>query len=404
VREFNRVFLNAQRLRFENQELVSQLTAQKEAAVAANLAKSRFLAAASHDLRQPMHALHLYLGGMGGLELSRPARSALDNAAQCAQTMDGMFRALLDISRLDAGSVQPEPRAFPIAPLLERIRVEHEPDALEKGLWLRVMPCSAWVRADPAFVDRILRNQMTNAVRHTERGRILIGCRRRGGALRIEVHDTGPGLAAEQQRLVFEEFYQVGNPERDRTKGMGLGLAIVDRLAKLMQVSVHLASTPGRGSTFALELPLATADAPAPVETAPRREAARRSFAGSLVAVIDDEEMILNATRTLLEQWECEVVTAVSGASAMQKLSTSQRAPDAIVCDYRLRGGENGLAVIDSLRAEFNEDIPALLITGDTGPERLREIQASGLSVLHKPVPEDVLRHALGRLLGVVAA
>ena len=401
VATYNRMFIETQQLRFENLDLVAQLTDQIQVARSANLAKSRFLAAASHDLRQPMHALNLYLGGMSGLELPAPAKTALGNASQCAQTMDGMFRALLDISRLDAGSVQPETRAFPVAPLLDRIRLEHEPDARAKGLELRVAACSAWVRADPVFVDRILRNLTANAVRHTARGRILIGCRRRGEALRIAVHDTGPGIAPEQQRLVFEEFYQVGNPERDRAQGMGLGLAIVDRLAKLMQANVHLASTPGRGSTFSLDLPLAPHLDLALAEPAARRDGSRRSFAGSLVAVIDDEEMILNATRGLLEQWECKVVTAVSGASALQQLSTSPRAPDAIVCDYRLRGGENGLSVIDSLRSEFNEDIPALLITGDTGPERLREIQASGLSVLHKPVRDEALRDALGRLLGV---
>ena len=404
VSTYNRMFIETQKLGFENLDLVAQLTDQILVARSANLAKSRFLAAASHDLRQPMHALNLYLGGMAGLELPPPAKAALGNAAQCAVTMDGMFRALLDISRLDAGSVQPESRAFPIAPLLDRIRLEHEPDARAKGLRLRVAPSSAWVRSDPGFVDRILRNLTVNAVRHTERGRILIGCRRRGGALRVEVHDTGPGIAPEQQRLVFEEFYQIGNPERDRTRGMGLGLAIVERLAKLMQAEVRLDSAPGRGSTFSLELPVAPHIDLQPAGAELRSAGARRSFAGSLVAVIDDEELILGATRTLLEQWECRVVTAVSGASAMEQLVTSTRAPDAIICDYRLRGGENGLAVIEALRAEFNEDIPALLITGDTGPERLREIQASGLSVLHKPVQDEVLRDALARLLGVTGA
>ena len=401
VRTYNAMFMESQKLRFENLDLVEQLTGQIQVARSANLAKSRFLAAASHDLRQPMHALNLYLGGMAGLDLSPPARSALGNASQCAVTMDGMFRALLDISRLDAGSVQPEARAFPIAPLLDRIRLEHEPDARAKGLRLRVSPSSAWVRSDPGFVDRILRNLTVNAVRHTTRGRILIGCRRKGGTLRIEVHDTGPGIAPEQQRLVFEEFYQVGNPERDRTKGMGLGLAIVERLAKLMQAEVRLDSTPGRGSTFSIDLPLAPHIDLQPGSAELRSAGPRRSFAGSLVAVIDDEEMILNATRTLLEQWQCQVVTAVSGASAMEQLVTSTRAPDAIICDYRLRGSENGLAVIDALRSEFNTDSPALLITGDTGPERLREIQASGLSALHKPVQDEALRDALARLLRV---
>jgi CheY-like chemotaxis protein len=222
--------------------------------------------------------------------------------------------------------------------------------------------------------------------------------------LRIAVHDTGPGIAPEEQRLVFEEFYQIGNPERDRSKGMGLGLAIVDRLAKLMQAKMELVSTPGRGSMFAIDLPLAVQARAAPAAPEQRAGAPRRSFAGSLVAVIDDEEMILNATRHLLEQWECTVVTGVSGSKVMEQLSTSTRAPDAIVCDYRLRGNENGLGVIDALRSEFNEDIPALLITGDTGPERLRELEASGMSVLHKPVQEKTLRDALGRLLGVGTA
>jgi len=399
VREFNRTFLNAQRLRFENQALVAELTLQKEAAVAANLAKSRFLAAASHDLRQPMHALGLYLGGLAALELSGTARAALENVTQCARTMDGMFRALLDISRLDAGAIQAEPRAFALAPLLERIRLEFEPQVRAKGLELRVARCSAWVHADPAFVERILRNLTSNAVRYTERGRVLIGCRRRAGALRIEVRDTGPGIAPAEQQLVFEEFYQSSNPERDRTKGIGLGLAIVDRLAQLMRAPLGLDSRAGGGAAFSIELPLAASQAAA-VPPA-RRGAAARRFAGSLIAVIDDEATILQATRGLLEQWDCTVVTAASGAEAMHALSTSARAPDAIVCDYRLRAGESGLAVIEALRTEFNEEIPALLITGDTAPGPLREIQASGMHVLHKPVDEKALRESLGALLGI---
>jgi signal transduction histidine kinase/CheY-like chemotaxis protein len=398
-REFNRVFLKAQQLRFENVDLVGQLTGQMEAAKSANLAKSRFLAAASHDLRQPMHALNLYLGTLAGLELSAPAKATLGNVSQCAQTMDEMFHALLDISRLDAGAVQPELRELAIAPLLERIRLEFEPQVRAKGLELRVAPCSASIRADPAFVERILRNLVSNAVRYTRRGRILVGCRRKHGALQIAVHDTGPGIAPEEQRLVFEEFYQSANPERHRSKGMGLGLAIVERLAKLMQASVRLVSRPGDGSMFALELPLAACAAAG--AQAARPVGAGGSFAGSLVIVIDDEEMILSATRSLLEQWQCTVVTAISGSNAVEKLSTSPRAPDAIVCDYRLRGGENGLHAIDQLRAEFNEDIPAVLVTGDTGPDRLREIAASGTSVLHKPVQEKTLRDALAQLLGV---
>jgi signal transduction histidine kinase/CheY-like chemotaxis protein len=401
VRQFNEVFLRAQALRFENEALVGQLTEKVQAVKLAAEAKSRFLAAASHDLRQPMHALNLYLGGLAGLELPAAARATLGNASQCAATMEEMFRALLDISRLDAGAVQPEPRDMPLAPLLERIRLELEPQARAKGVELRVRACQATVRADPAFVERIVRNLMSNAVRYTARGGILVGCRRREGSLRVAVYDTGPGIAAAEQRLVFEEFYQSGNPERDRAKGMGLGLAIVERLAKLMQARVMLASRPGRGSMFAVDLPLA---AVASQPRAPLHAAAAGSFAGSLVVVVDDEQAIRDATRDLLEQWRCAVVTAVSARDAVEKLGASPRAPDAIVCDYRLRGGENGLQVVEALRAEFNTDIPALLVTGDTGPERLREIEGSGVRVLHKPLQAHALRAALGGLLSASTA
>jgi CheY-like chemotaxis protein len=183
---------------------------------------------------------------------------------------------------------------------------------------------------------------------------------------------------------------------------MGLGLAVVDRLARLMHAKVELVSQPGRGSMFSVELPLAPAAGRATATNAARSAAPREGFAGRLVAVVDDEEMILSATRSLLEQWQCKVVTAASARQAIEQLSTSSRPPDAIVCDYRLADGENGLAAIDALRSEFNEDIPALLITGDTGPERLREIEASGLSVLHKPVKDTALREALGSILGLV--
>src|SRR4051812_45658987 len=326
VATYNRMFFDAQKLRFENVGLVGQLTGQVEAVKAATLAKSRFLAAASHHLRPPMHPLHPYPGRLPAQEMPSPAKATLEHASQCAQTMDGMFRALLDISRLDAGAVQPEPRAFALAPLLERIRVEHEPQARDKGLRLRVVPCPAWVRADPGFLERILRNLASNAVRYTERGSILIGCRRRAGRVRIEVRDSGPGIAPAEQRLVFEEFYRTGNGARDRSKGMGLGLAIVERLARLMRVHVQLTSEPGRGSVFSVEVPLAHAADRAPAPAA-RAGEPQGSLAGRLVAVVDDEEMILHATRSLLEQWQCTVVVAATARQAIEQLSTSPRAP-----------------------------------------------------------------------------
>lgn len=382
---------------------VKQLTLQKEVAESATLAKSRFLAAASHDLRQPMHALNLYLGAFAGYDLPAPARPLLSNMRLCAQTMDEMFCELLDISRLDASVVQVNIDVFPIASLLERIGMEFAPQAQSKGLDLRVAPCSAWVRSDPALLERILRNLVANAVRYTEHGKILVGCRRTSGGVRLAVYDTGPGIAPAHQRAVFEEFYQVGNPGRDRAQGLGLGLAIVQRLAQLLDAKVSLSSEVGCGSVFSIELLVvqtveqAVGQADADKKLAPAGNTI--NFSDALIVVVDDEPSILDATRALLEQWGCKVVTAASAGEAIERLSHSPRVPDAVICDYRLQAGESGIQVIESIGSEFNRNIPALLITGDTGPQHIKEIQASGLVVLHKPLQEDALREALARLI-----
>ncbi len=392
-----RMFLRTFELRFENRDLVDQLTVEKEAAVSASLAKSRFLAAASHDLRQPMHALNLYLGTLAGMELSGNARAMVGNVRQCADTMDELFRGLLDVSRLDAGAVQTDPCRFPINELLERIRLEFAPQAQAKGLRLRVARCRAIVYSDPALVERILRNFTANALRYTERGSILIGCRRMRGQVRVAVYDTGPGIAPEHRKVIFEEFYQIANPNRDRTRGIGLGLAIVERLARLLNAALTLESQPGRGSMFAVDLPRGIG----PVTTSHAQPQALRQdqVSGALVVVVDDEEPILSAMRGLLTQWGCSIVTARSGSEAIQALAASPRAPDALICDFRLADGEDGIAVIGAVCAEFNTDIPSLILTGDTGPDRLRQITASGFAVLHKPIDSNTLRLALARLL-----
>lgn len=395
---YSQVFIETLKLRYENVDLVAQLTLQKEAAEAANLAKSRFLAVASHDLRQPMHALNLYVGSLAALDLSERARGLLGNVRHCGEAMDKMFRALLDVSRLDAGTVLPETRSFFIASLLERIRVEFEPQARNKGLELRIVSCSATVHSDPSLIERILRNLVANAITHTSRGKVLVGCRRFKGKLRVAVYDSGPGIAAEHQASVFEEFYQVGNPERDRSKGLGLGLAIVARLAKLLSTPITLQSEAGKGSMFAVDLPRVRKKDGEQVVAHAVPNTWRDDLSGTYVVVVDDEAAILDATRTLLETWGCEVVTAASGTEAIQRLGSSARVPDVLMCDYRLRSHEDGISVVEALRAEFNEDIPAMLITGDTGPERIREIEASGLLVLHKPLREEQLRASLSRL------
>jgi two-component system, sensor histidine kinase len=393
---FNRAFVDSLRLRFENLDLVAKLQSQMEAAQAANSAKSRFLAAASHDLRQPMHAMSLYLSTLERQDLNVAARILVVNLHGCAEAMHGLFNALLDISRLDANTITPVIGEFPVNQLLDRMRLEYAPRAQEHGLVLRVRPTSLSVRSDPALVERLLRNLVSNAVRHTRHGKVLLGCRRSGDHVRLLVYDTGPGIAAEHQQHIFEEFYQIENPERDRSKGLGLGLAIVDRLVRLLGLTLDFRSVPGKGTCFAVDLPRA---AVALAEPKSKTLGDTTELAGQLIVVVDDEAAILDATRTLLESWRCAVITAASGAEALAKLAAAPRAPDLLLSDYRLRDNENGIDVIVSLRNEFNMDTPAILISGDTGPERLREAQASGIALLHKPLNAEQLRMAVSSLL-----
>lgn len=395
--QFNRMFVETMRLRYENVDLVTQLTAQKETAEAANLAKSRFLAAASHDLRQPIHALNLYLGAFAQIQLPRQAGSILTKVRQCAHIMDEMFRTLLDISKLDAGAVKAQVCTFALAPMLARARLEFEPQARVKGLRLRVIRTSAHAQSDPVLVERILRNLISNAIRYTDRGGVVVGCRRRSAVVRVCVYDSGIGIEPSEQSLVFEEFYQVGNEERDRSKGLGLGLAIVERLAKLLSAPVTLRSREGYGSLFAFDLQSGGA-ADLPFLGTHRTGGRRRDLSGTLVVVVDDEELILDAARTLLIQWDCAVVAATSGHDALRQLADSLRPPDVLICDYRLRDNENGIGVVEAIRNEFNAEIPALLITGDTDPEQIRRINASGLAILHKPLREDELHDAISAL------
>ncbi|MDD2924455.1 hybrid sensor histidine kinase/response regulator [Rhodoferax sp.] len=395
---FNRSYIDSLLLRFQNLDLVRELTLQKEAAENANLAKSRFLAAASHDLRQPMHALNLYHGAMENVELSSEAQLLLSYARQCAVAMDDMFSVLLDMSRLDAGAVTPNLTIFPVSQLLERIRVEFEPPAREKGLDLRVVKSSRFIRTDPALAERIVRNLVSNAVRYTHQGKILVACRRRGQLLRLAVFDTGTGIPQDKQQAVFEEYFQLSNPERDRTKGLGLGLAIVNRVSNLLGAPIHLQSEPGRGSMFAVDFECEDTFEHAP-EPADKPEVGAGSLVGRLIVVIDDEAAIRAAIGMLLRQWGCVVVTAATGDDAVEQLAAYPTPPDVLVCDYRLRGTENGLDAIDKVRMEFCVDVPALLVTGDTAPDRILEIREGGFPVLHKPLQPDELRAALQRVM-----
>ena len=392
-----RTFLESLHVRLRNTELVEELRAQKSAAEEANVAKSRFLAVASHDLRQPLHALGLFVQALQEAALPTYERQLVSNVRRSVDAMEELFEALLDISRLDAGAVRARTETFPLINLFERIRFEYGPVAQQKGLSFTVMPTSVYVRSDPALLARIVRNLVANAVRYTERGGVLLGCRRRGDRVRIDVWDTGRGIPEDKRRVVFQEFTQLDNPERDRRKGLGLGLAIVERLARLLGHEVQLRSVLGRGSVFSVSLARGRKDDHVAADPVAAMSVAF-DLSGVLALVIDDEIAVREGMEVLLRRWNCDVVTASSGEEMKEKLAGLRRIPDLIISDYRLRGDENGIAVIEMLRDEFNLEVPALLVTGDTGAEKW-DREASGIPVLHKPLNPARLRTLIANLV-----
>ena len=369
------------------------LAAAKQRAEDANAAKSKFLAAASHDLRQPIHAQGLFLEVLARTELTAQQRELLANVSAASNASAEMLNTLLDFSRVEAGVIEPQMLAFRLQPLLNKIEREFEPQADAKGLAYRSRETALVVQSDPALLELILRNLVSNAIRYTERGGLLVACRKRGDRAVLEVWDTGIGITHAHQQEVFREFHQLGNPERDRRKGLGLGLAIADGMARTLGNGLSLASTPQRGSVFRLALPIATER---PVEALDRRQNKSRILVAH-VLVIDDDETVRAGMLQLLHDWGCECEAAESIEEALTLART--RAPDVVISDYRLREQRSGLEAIAALRELLGDTLPALLITGDTAPDRLREAQASGIPLLHKPVSPGKLYRGLVTVL-----
>ena len=384
--------LDSQQRLAENERLVEALARERDRAESANRAKSRFLAAASHDLRQPLHALGLFVAQLrGGRNGKEQVVARIETAVG---SMNELFNALLDIAKLDAGVLAPNPSAFPIAQLLAHIEANFAEPAREKGLRLVVRSTTAWVASDAVLLERVLLNLVSNAVRYTDRGGVLVSCRKRGDLLRIEVYDTGRGIAEDQRSKIFGEFYQVAETGQQHLGGLGLGLAIVDRLCRLLDHRLELASVVGRGSRFAVSVPVVVAPAKS---IAPAPAIAADAPRGKLILVIDDDALVLDGMRGLLHDWGCNVVTAATEDAALASLEN--RRPDLIISDSRLADGVAGIDVIARLRRSFGTAIPAFLISGDTGPERLKEARSSGHHLLHKPVHPMTLRAMLGQLL-----
>lgn len=388
--KINRTLKQSLKLRFENIDLVEQLREQKNEAEHANIAKSKFLAAASHDLRQPLYALTLFTSVLDEYIKYPKARRVVDQIKASVEALQNLFNALLDISRLDAGVMKVEKTDFHLQPMFEKLANDFGPQAKEKGLNIVWPICSYGVHSDPMLFEQILRNYVSNAIRYTDSGEVRITCEVDGEWLIINVIDTGIGIPAEDQQAIFEEFHQLSNPERDRSKGLGLGLAIVQRTASLLGHSINMVSQPGEGSTFSIKLKQANiAESTTVVDSEVKNKIKQNS---TFMIVIDDEASVREGTQSLLQLWGCDVITAADKQGAMAQIRQQNRSPDGVIADYRLRENHTGIEAIHAIHAEYNSDIPALIVTGDIGAEHLREVNSSGFQVLHKPVAPVKLR------------
>lgn len=379
----------------EHKRAQAELAEARREADRANVAKSKFLAAASHDLRQPVQSLMLLMEVLSARTGDPTTKSVLATMDRALDGLKMLLDGLLDVSRLEAGAIEAKPVIFPVNEMLERVGAGSRPVAVRKGLLLHIVPSRAHVRSDPMLLGRILQNLVENALRYTESGRVLVGCRRTAGMLRIEVWDTGIGIPPDRQEDIFQEFVQVGNAGRNRDQGLGLGLAVVRRLSGMLGHRVTLRSTPGRGSVFAVEVPLAEAPAlPSPVSPPPPAPPAP-----STVLIIEDDGIVREGLRCMVEEWGYNVLAAESCAEALQLIEGGP-VPEIIVADYRLRGGRTGTEAIGEVRAVLKREVPAVLVTGDTAPARAKEAAAGRYRVLHKPVAPLDLKRAIVTAIG----
>lgn len=395
-------------------QVTQELRLKKEEAELATAAKSRFLAAASHDLRQPTHALGMLIARLGQLPMNDSVRDVVRNVALAVKATQDLLDALLDVSRFDAGAVEVNVQPVNLALLLAQVEFNLAASAQAKGLRLHVRPGPQWVLSDAVLLQRMVMNLAHNAVRYTERGTVLLACRPVGGGqrVRIDVLDSGIGISAAHQTRIFQEFYQVANAQRDRSYGLGLGLSIVDRGARLLGHAVELRSAPGCGTRFSITVPIAAPPVPGDDRTQERwREDDHKRYHHdhdhdhaplcARVLVIEDDALSLNALETLLGSWGCQVRAVPDLPQALQALHGGF-APELLVSDYRIGEGVNGLDAIASLRALAGFAVPACLISGDAHAELIAAASALGLKLLHKPVRPEQLRLVLRELVGEV--
>lgn len=387
--QLHKDFKHSITLRFENLELLAKLKKINED-------KTQFLAAASHDLRQPHQALGLFLEALDHLESDLKKKAIIYKTKQAFQAMSTLLDQLLDISKLDSGTMRPEMQSIVLQPLLHRIVMGYMEQAERAGLELRLRPTDAIVYADPAMLSRIISNLLSNAIRYTDCGSILIAVRHRDLGWNLTVYDTGCGIPKSKQDSIFQEFTQLKNPERDREKGLGLGLAIVRRLAHIMDTEISVHSVMGRGSCFSVALDAASKSEVSPVEKSVTTEVV--NFKDMQIIVVDDDKIARDGLVTLLTVWGIQVQAYASAEECIQSLKkVPPMLPNALIVDYRLRDGQTGVDAIHRIFESCNFKALVLMITGDTAPERIKEAEKGGFPLLHKPVSPEKLQQFLAK-------
>lgn len=382
----------------ELQQALRSIEKAKRQAEAASSLKTTFVTSVGHDLLQPLNAARLALSALGELQVEPDGGDLIDQVDRCLVTLEDLIRTLLDLSKLDAGFLKPQIHPFELGDVLEPLTRDFAHFAEKRGLKLRIVGSRRTVLSDPLMLRRILQNLLANALRYTSRGGVLIGARRRGDRVLVQVCDTGPGIPENRREAIFQEFRREHDDTPGQT-GFGLGLAIVRRFAQALNHPVRLASNVGRGSTFSVLLPLSNEILPPPPAIPPIR-AYPNVIAGAKILLIENEPAVSEAMVALLERWGCDVAAAPSGAEAIEKVRAFAAAPQIVIADLHLNNGELGTQAIQAVRDVFRSDLPALLITADPSPKAEEEAMRHKLEMLKKPVRPAELRSLLSFLLG----
>ncbi|ONH50212.1 PAS domain S-box-containing protein [Pseudomonas cedrina] len=379
----------------ERRRMETRLREAKREAEQANLSKTKFLAAVSHDLLQPLNAARLFTSAL----LERPSETLVRNVSNSLEDVENLLGTLVDISKLDAGVIKADIAPFALSELLDNLAVEYTQLARAEGLALHFVGCSALVRSDIQLLARILRNLLSNALRYTYKGRVVLGCRRQHQRVLIQVWDSGMGIAPERLEEIFQEFKRGDVQRPDQDRGLGLGLAIVEKIAGILGHRISVKSWPGKGSMFSVEVPL-SATAPKPLPTPCMSEPMLERLQGARIWVLDNDAAICAGMRTLLEGWGCRVVTALSEQDLARQVDNYHAEADLLIADYHLDNDQNGVDAVARINARRGSAIPALMITANYSNELKQQIRELGHTLMHKPVRPMKLKTAMSHLLG----